>query len=388
MCQTHAKHARGEGPLPGRFSYSAFHADLELAPARPLAEIEAMSPEDMARASRIVSAAYNELLQTASSLEDPEYRRLMTECVASPKVTFLEMYPTREDKEKLFADMVRRGFFNVEDDVDHVFPPGNMTPQNYLTAPSSHNAFYNAHPGGLALTVAYNIRMADAYTHHYRQIYGLPINRDLPAAALCVHEYPKVWLYQWQEDGSWREEPRTVYDDTWHAHCIFVTAELMYRRFDARMTMAMAAAHQLSMLDAHMEGREVVARWVGEDRVAHFIQAAAALAQVDPVDYGLLERKDGGLVTGPLPAEQWVTHLADMNWPYTMGAAHNHTWPLLRQLAADDYGIGEGQGRRLNQFKNYVWSQLGQITLYEILVREGFEAARATVGRLVRKAPR
>jgi hypothetical protein len=383
MCRTPASNAQGQGPLPGRFDYSAFHADLELAPARSLAEIEAMTPEDMARASRIVSAAYNELLQTASSLEDAEYRRLMTECVASPSVTFLELYPAPEDRRKLFEDMVRRGFFNAEDDADHVFPPGHMHPQSYLTAPSSHNVFYNAHPGGLALTVAYNIRMADAYTHHYRQVYGLPINRDLPAAALCVHEYPKVWLYQWQDDGSWREEPRTVYDDTWHAHCIFVTAELMYRRFDARMVMAVAAAHQLSMLDATMEGRDVVTNWIGEGRVAHFLEAAAALAQVDPVDYGLLERKGGRLVTGPLPAEQWVTHLADMNWPYTMGAAHNYTWPLLRQLTGEDYGLKDGDRRQINQFKNYVWSQLGQITLYEIFVREGFDAVRATIRRLV-----
>ena len=218
-------------------------------------------------------------------------------------------------------------------------------------------------------------------------MFGLPINRDLPAASLCVHEYPKVWLYQWLDDGSWLEEPRTVYDDTWHAHCIYVTAELMYRRFDSRIVMAMAAAHQLSLLDASMDGRNVVCNWLGHGRVAHFIKAAAIMAQVDPVDYGLLERKNGEMVLAPVPAEQWVTHLADMNWPYTMGAAHLYTWPLLTQIAADDYGISEKDltGRPFNQLKNYVWSQLGQIPLYEILVREGFEAARRTVRRLVSK---
>jgi hypothetical protein len=41
--------------------------------------------------------------------------------------------------------------------------------------------------------------------------------------------------------------------------------------------------------------------------------------------------------------------------------------------------------RPFNQLKNYVWSQLGQVTLYEILVREGFEAARRVVNRLVTK---
>jgi hypothetical protein len=260
-----------------------------------------------------------------------------------------------------------------------------MTPQTYLTAPSSHNEFYNAHPGGLAVTVATNIRMAEAYTANYRQTYGLPINRDLPSAALCVHEYPKVWLYQWLADGSWLEEPRTVYDDTWHAHCIYVTAELMHRRYDSRIVMAMAAAHQLSLLDARMDGKRVVCNWIGLERVAHFIKAAAVMAQVDPVDYGLLSRKNGKLVLEPVPAEQWVTHLADMNWPYAMGAAQLRTWPMLQEIARRDFRMSKKDLAALpfNQLKNYVWSQLGQIALYEILVREGFDAARATVKRLV-----
>jgi hypothetical protein len=280
--------------LPGKFSYSSFSADLDLMPPRTLAEVVAMTPTNMANASRLVSAAYNELLQVAASLEDSSYRRLMTECIAAPKVTFLEKYPSEADRHKLFAEMVKLGFFNSQDSPEHVWPAGHMQPQSYLTAPSSHNDFYNAHPGGLAVTVAYNIRMAEAYTNNYRQMFGVPINRDLPSAALCVHEYPKVWLYQWKQDGSWLEEPRTVYDDTWHAHCIYVTAELMHRRHDARIVMAMAAAHQLSALEASMDGHRVVCKWHGLDRVAHFIKAAAVMAQVDPVDYGLLERTRAG----------------------------------------------------------------------------------------------
>lgn len=373
------------GALPGKFAYSHFSEGLDLAETRKLDDVIAMSPEDMARASRFVMGTYNELVQTAASLEDPAYRELMTECITRPKVGFLEMYKTDEDRRKMFDEMVKLGFFNAEDDPDHVWPGGHMNPQTYLTAPSSHNDFYNAHPGGLAVTVAYNIRMADAYTENYRQMYGVPINRDLPVASLLVHEYPKVWLYQWQKDGSWLEEPRTVYDDTWHAHCIYVTAELMYRRYDSRIVMAMAAAHQMSMLDASMDGRAVVANWIGLDRVAHFIKAAAVMAQVDPVDYGLLERKGGDMVLAPQPAEQWVTHLADMNWPYAMGGAQLYTWPLLKTVAENDLGIkgDDLDGRPFNQLKNYVWSQLGQITLYEILVREGQDAARKTINRLV-----
>jgi len=206
-------------------------------------------------------------------------------------------------------------------------------------------------------------------------------------AALCVHEYPKVWLYQWQKNGSWLEEPRTVFDNTWHAHCIYVTAELMHRRCDAALVTAVAAAHLLSDLRTRMRGRQAICSWRGLDRVAHFIKAAAVMAQVDPVAYGILERNGAEMTLGPLPAEQWVTHLADMNWPYAMGAAHLHTYPMLVRIAELDYGIGlkDLSGRVFNQFKNYVWSQIGQITLYEVLVREGFEAARKVVKRLISK---
>jgi hypothetical protein len=151
--------------------------------------------------------------------------------------------------------------------------------------------------------------------------------------------------------------------------------------------MAMAAAHQLSALNASMDGKRVVCDWVGLERVAHFIKAAGVLAQVDPVEYGLLEKRDGKVVLAPQPAEQWVTHLADMNWPYAMGAAQLYTYPLLRQVARLDMGMTDNdlRARPFNQLKNYVWSQLGQITLYEIFVREGFEAARLVINRLVSK---
>lgn len=139
------------GPLPGKFKYTEFSAELDLTPTRSLEQVVAMTPDEMARSSRIVTTAYNELLQVASSLEDQQYRELMTECISGPKVAFLEMYPSEQDRSRIFDEMVRLGFFNKDDSPDYVFPAGNMTPQTYLTTPSSHNDFYNAHPGGWQL---------------------------------------------------------------------------------------------------------------------------------------------------------------------------------------------------------------------------------------------
>ena len=60
---------------------------------------------------------------------------------------------------------------------------------------------------------------------------------------------------------------------------------------------------------------------------------------------------------------------------------------MLRQIAEEEYGLSSRDlnGRPFNQFKNYVWSQLGQIPLYEVWVREGEPAARKVVKRLVSK---
>src|SRR5271166_1625280 len=179
--------------LPGKFTYSAFSTELELAPPRTLDEIISLTAEQIALASRLVTSAYSELLQVAASLEDPAYRRLMTECIASPKITFLDLYPTKEARQEIFSEMVGLGFFNSLDSVDEVFPANPSSPQTYLTAPSSHNDFYNAHPGGLAVTVAYNVRMAEAYTSNYRQVFGLPI-----ILKLVKRTRPKITFFQTQ----------------------------------------------------------------------------------------------------------------------------------------------------------------------------------------------
>jgi hypothetical protein len=164
---------------------------------------------------------------------------------------------------------------------------------------------------------------------------------------------------------------------------------MMHRRFDAALTMAVAAAHVTGAIDTKIDGRLTRVTLIGPNMVADMIAAAAVLAQVDPVAYGLLTRKGDKFALATLPTEQWVTHLGDMNWPYALGIAHPRTHDLLLKMAVQDYGLPEGDLRRFpyvrpfNQLKSYVWAQLGEIPLYEVLVREGDEAARTVVKRLV-----
>jgi hypothetical protein len=375
--------------LPGPYPYNAFSKDLALPEPRSLEQVTAMTPAEIARSSGLIMRAYDELLKVAASLENPGYRRVMTEILAKPRITFLDLYPAEQDRRKIFDELVKRGFFNAEDSPDYVFPPQHQNIQTMLTAPQSHNDWYGSHPGGMALVVAFNIRIADAHTEHYRQVYGLPVNRDMPACALGVHEFPKAWFHSWLPDGSYGEEPRSLYNLTFHTHGVYVTAEMMHRRYDAGLTMAVAAAHATGTIDAKIDGRYTRVTLVGPNVVTDIIAAASILAQVDPVDYGLLRRKNGKLELATLPTEQWVTHFGDMNWPYTMGVAHPVTHDLLLKMAVAEYKIPASDlkafpyVRPFNQLKNYVWAQLGEIGLYEVIMREGADAARALVKGLV-----
>jgi hypothetical protein len=365
--------------------YASLADSLVLPEQLKLDDVVKMTPLEMAQRSALVMRCHQTLVNQALSLRNPVYRQLMIECLLHPKITFLEMYPARADREALRDRLAEHGFMLREDDVDELFPPHHLDPQPYLTAPSSHFDFYNAHPGGLAMTVAVNCRMAEYHTAAYQDHFGIPADRDLCVAALCIHEYPKVWLYYWKPDGSWGEEPRTIDQDTWHAHDIYVTSELMHRGAPPELIMAVAAAHQLSLLDASMDGKRVVCNWRGPSQVVKFLHASALLANRDPLQDGLLVEGRDGYQLAPQPCEIWVTHLADMNWPYTMGGAHLHVQPLLETYASEDFGLRSTDSLEFNQFRSYIWSQVGQIPLYEVLVRDGREAVRTLLQRLIRR---
>jgi hypothetical protein len=348
-----------------------------------LSDIVSMSAVDMAKRSQLVMSAYQELIQMALSLRNQAYRKPMLDILRNPKVTFLALYPTRADREAIRNELARFEYMSTEDDVDELFPPNNLNVQPYYASCQSHDDFYHNHPGGMAITCAVNARLSEYHTHLYQEHFGIPVDRDLAVAGLAIHEYPKAWLYYWKDDGSYGIEPRTLGGNV-HTHDVYVVAEMLYRGAPRELVVGVAAAHSFGSVDVKQEGKETRFLWPGYEYVAKFLHAGALLAQRDAVEAGLLERgRDGALVFPPQPIEIWNCHLSDMNWPYSSGAAHKYVRPLLVQMASDTYGIRSPETREFRQLKNYAYSQIGLIPLYEVLVREGEGAFRATVQRLV-----
>jgi len=370
-----------------RSVFPAFSDSAEATLAAPLSlsDVVSLTPAEMARRSSLVTAAYRELVNMALSLKNPQYRRLMTDVLNRTAMTFMELYPKRPDREKIRNELARFGYMSAEDSVDELFPAHHMNPQPYIEAPQSHEDWYNCHPGGMAITCAVNCRLTEYHTALYQSHFGVPADRDLGVAALGIHEYPKAWLYYWKDDGSYGVEPRT-FGSNMHTHDIYVVAEMLHRSAPTELVIGVAAAHSLGNVDLQQDGKETRFLWPGYEWVAKFLHAGALLAERDPLEAGL-ERKEGsdGYILPPQTVEIWNCNLSDMNWPYTSGAAHKYTYPLLVEIAREEYGVKSETSREFKQLRNYVYSQIGQIPLYEILVREGEQPARRVVKRLVPK---
>jgi len=351
-------------------------------PTRSLSEVVEMSPMDIATSSALVVSSHQELITAAMSIRNPAYQKPMLDVLEDSRISFMELYPERADREAIRDELAGLGYFDANDDVDELFPADAEEPQPYISAPQSHEDWYNCHPGGMSVTCAVNARLSEYHTALYQHRYGVPVDRDLAVAALCIHEYPKAWLYAWQHDASYLIEPCS-FEGNMHTHDVYVVAEMLHRSAPAELVVAVAAAHCFGNVDVVQDGKESRFEWPGYDWVTKFLHAGAVLAQRDPVDAGLLERDGkGNLFLPPQPVEIWNCNLSDMNWPYTSGAAHKFTWPLLVEMCGE-YGIDGPDTREFRQLKNYVLAQVGQIALYETLVRDGVEEARDVVRTLV-----
>ena len=263
-----------------------------LASPIPLADVVGLSPADIANGSQLVIAAYKELVNAALSIRNDAYRKPMLDVLRDSRVSFLELYPTRESREAIRDELAALGYMEREDDVDELFPSDHLDPQPYLTAPQSHEDWYNCHPGGMAITCAVNCRLSEYHTQLYQHHYGVPADRDLALAALCIHEYPKAWLYRWNDDGSYAVEPRS-FGSNMHTHDIYVVAEMLHRGAPRELVLGVAAAHAFGNVDLQQDGKETRFTWPGYDWVAKFLHAGALLAQRDAVDEGLLEKGSG-----------------------------------------------------------------------------------------------
>ena len=324
-----------------------------------------MTPEEMAKTSAYVMAAWKYLQDSAAEIKDPTLRAAVRDIMANPAPILAE-----GDAKAIMAELKAQGLLAA--DARAVFPACASTkksPQPFFTAPGSGWNSHHIYPGGLATHTALNVASCKALYDNYAKGFGLELDRDVVLASQLLHDLHKPWVFQWQKDGTCRTEQTLA--ATGEHHTLSV-AESLRRGLSPELCVAQACAHDHPGSAA------------SEKSVVGWLKAAAIINGRDAVKAGLLE-KDGKTLPMPRRIEGFVTHLADHDWVISVPAAQ-WTVDALKQVAVRTYGLKESdlKARPFNQFRNYVLSRKTAMQLYGAYSTKGMDGLTAEVAELVR----
>jgi hypothetical protein len=327
----------------------------------------------LARGSNLAAATYARAEALARSIEDVPLRATVLDLVRSPHPRYADRHPTPAARTAVRDALARAGFVAADAPVRGIFPPGTEPEattgvQPFWAAPGSGEGSHHAYPGGLALHESFNASVADgiasAYDRHY--FGGRPtVARDTVIAAALYHDITKTVVFGWNEDG-------TLFDELAIAgtggHHVLSGAEAIARGHDPRFVTTLLSAHAAPSL-----GDEV--------KVTAWCRAAAIVANVDPVAYGLVRREGTGyaLAADPVPLEAFVHHLSDHDYVVSVHAMHvvaarlQQRWtrqPGLTTLAPT-----------FPWYRAMILTRTSALALYDTLARTGADAFDRTLVR-------
>ena len=362
------------GTVLGTFAaVSALPTPAFSAPTRcTLDQCIAMDQVAMADASGPVSASWASIRQAAAEIRNPNIRAKVQAVLDNPAPTLTKGMGSAE-KATVYQELTAKGLLTNVSETDFLpqSTSSNTASQPFWSAPGSGYQSHHAYPGGLATHTGLNVRMSLALYDSYREVYDYLLNRDVILAAQLLHDLHKPWVFQWGPSGESRTEQSLA--GTGEHHVLGV-AESIVRGVPAEVCVAQACAHN------HPRTAE------DEKQVVGWLQAASIIAGVDPVEQELLAK---GGTTLPLPRRQegFVTHLGDHDWVLTVPAAQ-WLFPVMEKVAVRDYAISPDDLKRkpFNQFRNYVFSQVSIMSLYETYASKGEDELVRTVHSIVTPA--
>jgi hypothetical protein len=295
--------------------------------------------EQIAAGSSFVRSAKERLLENGAQIKDQNLRLTTLDAINNPNTCVTHRVGiTDAVKNTILQNLETAALVNPADASAisggvkaGVFPPilneGTNCPHlplSFNAAPGSAFHGHHSYPGGLPVHEANNDQSDINFAGLYRGSYGtnglhnLPvvsgeqlslfsffpqqqpdlfINQDVILAAPMWHDWGKTLVFQWNGDGSEFTELNfggTGTNDAWGApgdsrtggHHIISIAESMKRRLSPELVITQASAHS-----APTSGNEY--------KVVNWLNAAAIMAQIDPVAKGYLTRDSQGRLRLP-----------------------------------------------------------------------------------------
>jgi hypothetical protein len=277
---------------------------------------------EIARKSPFIQAGYAQLLQLVHSMGDAKLREDALQLINDPAPRYARNYNTGESRTALRDALARAGFVKPDDPVGGIFPPGAETGrmvQPFWSAPGSDLHSHHSYPGGLLVHELFNSSMASNFERTYDAMYfdgAARVNRDQVVLAALYHDIMKTVVFQFNGDGTLLEE--LSIGATGGHHCLS-GAEAIARGHDARFVTVLLSAHAAPSLG-------------DEQKVVTWCRAAAMIAGVDPVEFGLVKKTADGYALAALPpVETFVNYLSDHDFYLTIPAVREVA-PRLRAI--------------------------------------------------------
>lgn len=306
-----------------------------------------------------------------TTLHNSALKKQLLQFIDNPAPTYQLKAQTAEERKQVLAELKAADLLPEGTTIEGIYPPvtdAHLAAQSFLAAPGSYyqsatsSAGHHSYPGGLPIHTALNLRNALALMNNYTLQYrekrrSFQLNRDEIIAGVALHDIMKTLVFQWNEDGSQFLEQRVADTGTHH---ILGLAEQFARNFPPGVIIATACAHNPPRL--------------GELRkkVIGYLRAAAIIARVDPVAYGVL-KKDGNdfdIVLPPL-AEHFIINMSDSDYHYSefsAAAIVDRTKILAQQML--NWSDQDLKSARFNWLRNTLLSQNNCIGTYQLMVND------------------
>ena len=323
--------------------------------------------------SAIVKNAYNYILSSVEKINNLTLRKQTLDLIQNTRPTFMQLYTSSTSITGVYNELANKGLVDTSNiSPEKLFPAlkNNANPQEFISAPGSGYSSHHAYPGGLPTHVAANLSITEGIINTYKLIFGYTLDTDIVYSAQALHDLAKPWVFQWNDDGTCFTEYTIAGTG---AHHILSLTEAIYRHLPAEEIVAQACAHNHSASDK--DERDVV----------NWLKAASVIAQINPVQYGLLD-KSGEKIPIPQHQEGYVVHLGDHDWVLS-GAAAKNTVLYLQEIAKEDYNFSDKDlhGALFNHFRNYIGAQVSFMFLHNLMAQNGLEDVRNLVHQIIIK---
>jgi hypothetical protein len=316
----------------------------------------------LAERSPYVRTLYSNVESLARTIGATDLRESVLRFLRNSTPDFAASAPTPEKRTAVRDALAAAGFVKADAPVSGIFPAGTepnspTAMQPFWSTPGSGNGSHHAYPGGLATHEYFNASMSDAFAKNYDSHYfgGRPtVDRDTIIAAALYHDIMKTAVFQWRDDGTMFEEATIAGTG---AHHTLSGAQAIVHGRTPRFVTTLLSAHAAPSLG-------------DEKQVTDWCRAAAIIASVDPVAYGLVKADGAGwkLAADPVPTECFINYLSDHDYVYSVHAAHVVDEELKARYAQWQ------PPTTLAWYHAAVLSQSTAIALYDTLARNGESA--------------